>query len=60
MPLALVEAEVLLHLVYRPGAGIYSRTGKAACLEGIATAIDDMDGRQPVRFETITQTALSA
>ena len=61
VPLALVEAEVQLHLVYRPDAVIDLRADKTARLENIVTIKDDMEraGRS-VRFETYTPTVLSA
>ena len=61
VPLALVEAEIQRHLVYRSDAAIDLRADKTARLENIVTIKDDMEraGRS-VRFETFTSTVLSA
>ena len=59
--LALVEAEVQRHLVYKPNASIDLRAATNARLENVVTIKDDMEqAGRTVRFETFCPTTSTA
>ncbi len=59
--LALVEAEVQRHLVYKPNAAIDFRAAKNARFENVVTIKDDMErAGRTVRFETYIPTQTTA